>query len=86
MQLSLNWGLLLERGLYLTMLPDTCTLPLAGLHCWASLGENVLSSAGPRCPRVLKRGFPFSEEKGRGQWGEGFVREGWGWGQDWDGK
>ena len=45
----------------------------------------MLSPAVTGCPRVgwYSRGwgFPFSEEKGRGQWGEGFVREGWGWGK-----
>lgn len=37
--------------------------------------EDALSPAGARCSKVgyYQRGLVFSEEKGREQWGEGFV-------------
>ena len=44
------------------------------------VGEKVFPFAGTKCLRVewhLKRGFPFSEEKRRGQQGKGFVRGTW---------
>lgn len=49
------------------------------LPTWASVWEDVFSPTGTRCPRVgwYPRGrgsSPFSEEKGRELYGEGFVR------------
>ena len=48
-----------------TLLPALDPLSLPGLPGWASVGEDVPSPIGTRCPQggvVPKGGFPFSEE------------------------
>ena len=62
-------------------------LPLAGLPGWTSVGEDVPSLAGTRFLRVWW--YPYSKEKGRGQWKKGRVRMGLGREEgvcDWDVK
>jgi hypothetical protein len=50
--------------------------PLQGLPGWASVEKVTSSCAWTRCLRVVwySRGLPFSEKKGMGQQGKGFVR------------
>lgn len=47
-------------------------LPPPPLPGWASVGEDVSSPPKPKCSRV--GWYP----RGGGQWGEGFIRVGWG--------
>ena len=79
MQLGLVVGsLTVGARLSLTQLPAIGSPSPNWTGGWASVGEDGLSPAGTGCPRVggTQGGFPFSEEKGRRELGEEFVRVG----------
>lgn len=79
----------MERGLSHSLFPDTGSPSfLLGLPGWTSVGEDVPSAAGTRCPRVgwHTRWLPFCEGEGKGN-DEGLVRVGpGGRGCDWEVK
>ena len=59
-------------------MPAIVSTPLPGLPHWASMEEDVLSSADTRCPRVKwyrREGFLVSEKE-RGVMGGGICKDG----------